>query len=57
MLHDSHRYEEFYTSDKKEKFLKYMETEISGIEGERKAIEELFLGIYANPIKNLNRIR
>jgi hypothetical protein len=56
MLHGSHRYEEFYTSDKKEKFLEYMETEISGIEGDRKAIEELFLGIYANPVKNLIRI-
>jgi hypothetical protein len=54
ILNDCHKYGAFYNYSKKEEFLKYMETEIKGIEGDRKAIEELFLGIYANPVINLN---
>jgi hypothetical protein len=57
MLHDSHEYQEFYTSNNKEEFLKYMAGEISGIEGDEKIIEELFLGIYANPLINHNQNR
>ncbi len=57
MMNDCSRYQTFYTPGEKEKFLKYMENEIRGIEGDRKAIEELFLGIYANPLINANRSR
>jgi|WetSurMetagenome_2_1015567.scaffolds.fasta_scaffold00024_44 hypothetical protein len=57
MLSNSDSYSSCYTNDDRERFLKYMETETSGIEGDRKSIEEMFLQIYANPIKNLNRSR
>jgi hypothetical protein len=57
MAHDSHEYDGFYTSNEKDEFLKYKENEIRGIEGNSKAIEELFLGIYENPLINLKRTR
>jgi len=45
----------FYNSAEKDTFLQYMENEIRGIEGDRKTIEELFLGIYAYPVINVKR--
>jgi 1-acyl-sn-glycerol-3-phosphate acyltransferase len=45
----------FYNSEEKDTFLQYMENEIRGIEGDRKTIEELFLGIYAYPVINAKR--
>ena len=57
ILSDSDNYRGFYTSDEKAEFLKYMENETSGIEGERKAIGKIFLGIYANPVINLNSVK
>jgi len=45
----------FYSSAEKDTFIQYMENELRGIEGERKTIEELFLGIYANPVINAKR--
>lgn len=56
LLFDRQEYVGFYTNRQKEEFLKYMENEITVIEGDRKAIEELFLGIYANPVINFTRI-
>jgi hypothetical protein len=50
-------YRGYYTSDEKAEFLKYMENETSGIEGERKVIEQIFLEIYANPLLNLISVR
>jgi hypothetical protein len=32
-----------------------MEIEIKGIEGDRKAIEKIFLEIYANPLNNYKK--
>ncbi len=55
VMNATDRFSSFYTDEEKNKFLKYMENEIRGIEGDRKAIEELFLGIYANPLINANR--
>jgi hypothetical protein len=55
LLHKSQEYSTFYTSDEKEKFLKYMENEIRGLAAERKIVEELFLKLYANPLINANR--
>jgi hypothetical protein len=55
LLHKCQEYSTFYTSDEKEKFLRYMENEIRGLAGERKTIDELFLKLYANPLINANR--
>lgn len=57
LMNDGSRYQTFYTPEEKAKFLKYMENEIRGIEGDRKAVEELFLSIYSNPLINANRSR
>jgi 1-acyl-sn-glycerol-3-phosphate acyltransferase len=54
-LNDSNEFAEFYSPDIKEQFLKYMEIEIKGIEGDRKAIEKIFLEIYANPLNNYKK--
>jgi hypothetical protein len=55
MLNNNQKYQSYYTSDEKQGFLKYMEDEIGSIEGDRKKIEELFLGIYSNPLVNAER--
>jgi hypothetical protein len=55
LLHKSQDYSTFYTTDEKEKFLRYMENEIRGLAAERKIVEELFLKLYANPLINANR--
>jgi hypothetical protein len=55
MMNATDRFSSFYTAEEKNKFLKYMENEIRGIEGDRKAIEELFFSIYANPLINATR--
>jgi hypothetical protein len=57
ILNGCSMYQSFYTPEEKEKFLRYMENEIRGIEGDRKAVEGLFLSIYANPLTNANRYR
>lgn len=57
MMNKSDEYSSFYTPSEKETFLKYMENETKGIEGDRKDIEGLFLEIYANPVRNANRSR
>jgi len=56
-MNKSDEYSSFYTPSEKETFLKYMENETKGIEGDRKDIEGLFLEIYANPVRNANRSR
>lgn len=48
----SQGFNEFYTSDDKMKFLEYMEAETGGLEGDRDKINDIFLGIYANPVSN-----
>ncbi len=55
MMNDSDKYSTFYTPEEKNKFIIYMEKEIRGIEGDRKAIEKIFLDIYANPVINAKR--
>jgi hypothetical protein len=56
LLFECNYYKDIYSSLEKEEFLNYMQDEISNIEGNKKKVTELFLGIYANPLVNLNRI-
>jgi hypothetical protein len=56
LMNDGDKYRTFYNSEEKNKFLRYMENEIRGIVGDRKSIEELFLGIYSNPLINANLV-
>jgi len=55
MMNDTDRFSSFYTAEEKIRFLEYMENEIRRIEGDRKTIEELFFGIYSNPLINADR--
>ncbi|MCU0456761.1 MAG: acyltransferase [Bacteroidales bacterium] len=57
MMNNSDEYSSLYTPEEKETFLKYMERETSGIDGDRKDIEGLFLEIYANPVVNLRSLK
>ncbi len=41
-----------YTKEQKEKFLDYFNDSVSQITGDKKIIEEMFLKIYAMPVKN-----
>ena len=45
-------YSKFYTQEDKDFFLSMMNEKLSKIEGERRLLEDLFLQIYANPVKN-----
>ncbi len=45
-------YSKFYTTEDKDRFIQMMNQKLSGIEGDRKILEKLFLQIYANPVKN-----
>jgi len=55
LKHNCADHTSFYNSAEKDTFLRYMENEIKGIEGDRKTIEDIFLGIYANPVINAKR--
>jgi hypothetical protein len=57
LMNNSDEYSSLYTPSEKETFLKYMERETSGIDGDRKDIEGLFLEIYANPVVNLRSLK
>lgn len=55
MLEKEKRFSSFYSDEDRRTFLGYMEKVMRDIEGEKEAIKNLFLGIYANPVKNANR--
>ena len=57
LLQKSEKYHSFYSSAEKQEFLKYMENETGGIEGDKKKIEKLFLKIYANPLLNADLLK
>jgi len=57
MINESTGYSTHYSVEEKEKFLRYMENELREIKGDRKAVEKLFLDLYANPLINANRFR
>ncbi len=52
LLNNKCQFEDKYTQEMKEKFLKYMDDKLNEIEGDRKQFERIFLTIHANPIKN-----
>ena len=50
MLHQSQKHSAHYNQEEKEKFVQYMEDGLQKMEGEQKELQEIFLGIYANPV-------
>jgi hypothetical protein len=45
-----------YSSKDKEKFLAYMNAGLQKIEGDRHELQQIFLGIYANPVDTKNAL-
>ena len=54
ILHATDKYAENYTAEDKAKFLAYMEHQLGTVEPEinRDELKEVFLGIYANPVRS-----
>lgn len=49
---DTKEYSKFYTKEESDKFHKYFEKSLTEITGEKKVIREMFLKVYAMPVKN-----
>ncbi len=47
-------YADRYTAEERDKFVCYMNEGLDKLEGDREELREIFLGIYANSINNLN---
>jgi hypothetical protein len=52
----SKNFEDKYTSQEEADFRAYVNKNISRIEGDKKELEEIFLGIYANPVLNFLKL-
>jgi hypothetical protein len=52
LLHQSQRFADQYTSADADAFVRYMESGLQGLSGERDELRNIFLKIYANPITN-----
>lgn len=61
ILNDSHDYEKFYDKEDKERFVDYMKSGLAELpctkDGELSEMENIFLKIYANPVKNYESIK
>ncbi|MDR0811055.1 MAG: acyltransferase [Paludibacter sp.] len=49
---NGNQFVEHYTAEEREKFVTYMENGLQKLEGDTKELRQIFLGIYANPVKN-----
>ena len=52
LLEDSETFKDKYTETEKSTFISYIENSLKYIEGNSKEIYQLFLNLYANPLKN-----
>lgn len=52
MLSDSDEFSDHYKPDEKERFIRYMENELSAFTGDKSQEEKLLLKLYANPVIN-----
>lgn len=52
LLHSVNKYASHYSIEEKERFIQIMTQKIERIEGNRSMLNNLFLEIYANPVKN-----
>ena len=52
MLNDTEKYAQNYTAADKEQFIGNMEYKLSKLEGDKQELTEMFLEMYANPVKN-----
>ena len=52
LLNASNLYRKEYTPSQKEKFWNYIKEKIQGLQGDENDLEQLFLQLYANPVRN-----
>jgi len=52
LLYNDNLYSEYYTSEEKEQFKAYISKQLYNLDGDRQKLNEIFLNIYANPLKN-----
>jgi hypothetical protein len=52
ILHEKSEFSTFYSDDEREKFIEYMNNGLRLLDGDRDELQEIFLGIYANPVDN-----
>lgn len=52
LLHSVNKYSQYYNDQEKEKFIQTMTQKVDRIEGNRSMLNNIFLEIYANPVKN-----
>ncbi len=51
ILNDSKEYSSFYSETEKENFIRYIKQKTSNIKGDEQTIYNLFINMYANPVK------
>ncbi len=52
LLHSVNKYSQFYTPEEKENFIQIMTQKMDKLEGNLSMLNNIFLEIYANPVKN-----
>ncbi len=52
LLHSENKFSSFYSPEEKENFIRIMKQKIEKLEGDRSMLNNIFLEIYANPVKN-----
>ncbi|NCE72231.1 1-acyl-sn-glycerol-3-phosphate acyltransferase [Odoribacter sp. Z80] len=52
LLHSGNKFVQYYTPEEKQKFIQVMTTKMDKLEGNISLLNNIFLEIYANPVKN-----
>ena len=52
LLEGTHRFAQQYSDEDLKEFIAYTEERTSSLEGNRGELRNIFLGIYANPVRN-----
>lgn len=52
LLHQCSKYENIYTPSEKLQFIQYMQEGLEKLQGDKKELANIFLGIYANPVSH-----
>lgn len=52
LLHSGNKFVQYYTPEEKQKFIQVMTAKMDKLEGNISLLNNIFLEIYANPVKN-----
>ena len=52
LLNNNNLYSKYYTFEEKEEFKSYASKQLFNLTGDKEKLYEIFLNIYANPLKN-----